>query len=164
MKRVWPRVIAAGGVLIMLAALYFMFGTGQTYKSLTQDDAARIMENDPDCLIVDVRTQTEYDGGHIPGAVCVPVDDIRNGKFDALPDKYQTLLIYCYAGRRAVDAAKILTAAGYRNTYEFGGIVDWKGPVTDPLPIDDETDADDTQTSADASGTETNPSADTSAS
>ena len=128
MKGVWTKTVLVAGVLISLVAVCLMFGSGQRYKSLTQAEAMKVMENS-DCLIVDVRTQAEYDGGHIPGAVCVPVDDIRQGKLDALPDRHQVLLIYCYAGRRAVDAAKLLTSMGYTNTYEFGGIVDWTGEV-----------------------------------
>ena len=64
-----------------------------------------------------------------------------SGDFHALPDKYQTLLVYCYAGRRAAEAARILTSAGYRNTYEFGGIVDWNGSVTAPLSVETAADA-----------------------
>lgn len=139
MKSVWGRVIMVAGIGVLLVAVYFLFGTGPRYKSLSQQEAAKIMDNNPDCMIVDVRTQTEYDGGHIPGAVCVPVDDIRQGHTDAFPDKHQVLLIYCYAGRRAADAAQILASMGYTNAYEFGGIVDWTGPMTEPVLSETET-------------------------
>lgn len=132
MKGVWAKAIVVVGVSLSLVVLYFMFGGGERYKSLTQEEAAKIMDSDHDCTVLDVRTQTEYDGGHIPGAVCLPIDDIRNNPDavrDALPDKHQVLLIYCYAGRRAVDAAKILASMGYTSAYEFGGIVDWSGEV-----------------------------------
>ena len=132
MKSVWTKVIVAVGVIVLLVALFFMFGGGQRYKSLTQDEAAKIMESDHDCIVLDVRTQTEYEGGHIPGAVCLPIADIRENAASvqaALPDKHQLLLIYCYAGRRAAEAAKLLTVMGYTNAYEFGGIVDWTGEV-----------------------------------
>ena len=132
MKSIGAKFIMAAGVLLALVFLYFMFGSGERYKSLTQAEAAKIMDSDHDCTVLDVRTQTEYDSGHIPGAVCLPIDDIRENPEavrDALPDKHQVLLIYCYAGRRAVDAAKILASMGYTNAYEFGGIVDWTGEV-----------------------------------
>lgn len=132
MKAIWTRAIIVTGVLVALVALFFMFGGGQRYKSLTQEEAAKIMESDHDCIILDVRTQTEYESGHIPGAVCLPIDDIHENAESVqatLPDKHQVLLIYCYAGRRAVEAAQLLSSMGYRNAYEFGGIVDWKGPV-----------------------------------
>lgn len=132
MKQVWTKAIVAGGVIMALVVLYLMFGAGDRYKSLTQQEAAKVMENNPDCLILDVRTETEFAGGHVPNAVCLPIDAIRRGEDavrPALPDKQQVLLIYCYAGRRAVEAAKLLASMGYRNAYEFGGIVDWTGEV-----------------------------------
>lgn len=132
MQKVWTKAIVVGGVLLALVALYFMFGTGESYKSLTQQEAMKVMDNAPGCLILDVRTETEYAGGHIPNAVCLPIGTIRedaDAVRAALPDRQQVLLIYCYAGRRAVEAAKILASMGYRNAYEFGGIVDWTGEV-----------------------------------
>ena len=126
------KAVAVGGVLVLLVALFLVFGTGERYKSLSQQEAAKIMDTNDACMVVDVRTQTEYDGGHIPGAVCVPIDDIRDHPEtvpETFPDKHQVLLIYCYAGRRAADAAKILASMGYTNAYEFGGIVDWTGEI-----------------------------------
>ena len=130
MESVRAKAIVAVGVTLALTAAYFMFGGGQHYKSLTQEEAAKVMEGNPDCMVVDVRTETEYAGGHIPGAVNVPLDRIQaEDVADVLPDKHQVLLVYCYAGRRSVDAAKKLASMGYTSAYEFGGIVDWKGEV-----------------------------------
>ena len=132
MKDIWAKVIVVVGVLLSLASLYLLFGSGERYKSLTPDEAERIMRANDDCMVVDVRTWAEYDGGHIPGAVCVPIDDIRDHPetvAETFPDKHQVLLIYCYSGRRAADAAKLLASMGYTNAYEFGGIVDWTGDI-----------------------------------
>ena len=119
--------------IVVAGALYFMFFGGAGYKSLTPEKAAEVMAENPECMVVDVRTESEYAGGHIPGAVNIPLDRIQAGDVaDALPDKHQVLLVYCYAGRRSVDAAKKLASMGYTNAYEFGGIVDWKGEVTEP--------------------------------
>ncbi len=130
MKRVRSEIIVAAGGLATLIALFFLFGTGPGYKSLTQEDAAKVMAANGDCLIVDVRTENEYAGGHIPNAINVPLDRIEAGDVsDALPDKQQVILLYCYAGRRSVEAAKALASLGYTDAYEFGGIVDWTGEV-----------------------------------
>ena len=59
--------------------------------------------------------------------LAVPIEDIREGKLDALPDKNQTLLLYCWTGRRSEDSAELLSSYGYKNVYEFGGLVDWTG-------------------------------------
>ena len=84
---------------------------------------------DQNVIVLDVREPDEYDKKHIADAVLIPVEELRAGNFSKLPDKEQTILIYCWTGRRAEDAAAILTEAGYTKVYEIGGIVDWKGSV-----------------------------------
>ena len=107
----------------------FFTGCGQSYKNISHEDAARIMNSGQNALILDVRTVEEYEKKHIPGAVLVPIDQIKNGRFDKLPDKNQIILVYCWTGRRAEDAAKILSQNGYKYVYNFGGIVDWQGEL-----------------------------------
>ena len=76
-------------------------------------------------VVVDVRTRAEYDGGHIENALLVPNESIGNEMPEALPDKGATLLIYCRSGRRSKEAAEKLLKQGYRNVYDFGGVIDW---------------------------------------
>ena len=38
-------------------------------------------------------------------------------------------MLYCWTGRRSADAAALLVKEGYRNVYDFGGLVDWPGKV-----------------------------------
>ena len=113
--------------VIVIFIITFFSGCGNSYKSINQDEALQMMKSNENLLIVDVRTQEEYDKRHIPNAVLVPINDLKTGKFDALPDKNQILLIYCWTGRRAQDAATILADNGYTSVYEFGGLVDWTG-------------------------------------
>ncbi len=102
------------------------------YDSISQEEAAEIMASDADYTIVDVRTPKEYKKSHIPDAVLVPIEEIREGKLDKLPDKDRELLVYCRTGRRAEDASQLLAEAGYTNVKEFGGILTWKGEVVRP--------------------------------
>lgn len=95
-----------------------------TYRQITAEEAKEIMEKDGNCLILDVRTQEEYDGGHIRGAVCLPNEEIL-GKPEELPDQTQTILVYCRSGNRSKQAAQKLAEMGYENILEFGGITDW---------------------------------------
>ena len=104
-------------------------GCGNSYKHLSLNEALELMKTKKNYLIVDVRTKEEYEKRHIPNAVLVPFADIKDGKLDALPDKNQILLIYCWTGRRAEDSAELLVKRGYTNVYEFGGLVDWTGEV-----------------------------------
>lgn len=102
---------------------------GDSYEHITHEDAQRIIKANPDAIILDVRTPEEYEKKHIPGAVLLPIEDIRGGKLSKLPDKDATILIYCWTGRRAEDSAELLIKRGYTKVYEFGGLVDWTGPV-----------------------------------
>ena len=102
---------------------------GTLYKQITTDEAARLMENESDYIILDVRRQDEFDAGHIPGAICVPNEDIGTEPIPELPDKDQMILVYCRSGRRSKEAAQKLVDMGYTDIVEFGGIIDWNGEV-----------------------------------
>ena len=97
------------------------------WEQISQEDAAQRMTMRENLLIVDVRRQDEYEAGHIPGAVCVPNEEIGTEMPAALPDLNQVLLVYCRSGRRSKEAAEKLAQIGYTNIYEFGGILDWTG-------------------------------------
>ena len=115
---------------LVLCPLFLISGCGgNSFKHLTHDEAIKMIRENSEALVVDVRVEDEFDKKHIQGAICVPIEDLREGKFASLPDKNATILLYCWTGRRAEDAAKILIDNGYKNVYEFGGMADWKGPV-----------------------------------
>ncbi len=98
------------------------------YKQISQEEARKMMEEE-DCVILDVRTEEEFNEGHIPDAVCLPAETIGSEAPAQLPDKDQVILIYCRTGIRAAGAAEQLAKLGYTNVYEFGGIVNWKGEI-----------------------------------
>ena len=116
-------------LMILIVAVCTGCGEQPTFKSLTHDEAVKMMSDKPDALVLDVRTADEFVKKHIPNAKSVPLEEFQNGNFASVPDKNQTILIYCWTGRRAQDAAQLLAEKGYKNVYEFGGMVDWTGPV-----------------------------------
>ena len=93
-----------------------------------------MMEQDGTQIIVDVRTQEEFDSGHIPNAICIPNENIGTEQPEELPDLDQVILIYCRSGNRSKQAAQKLADMGYTNVYEFGGIIDWTGEVVTEAP------------------------------
>lgn len=99
------------------------------YTQITQEEAKQMMEADGTQIIVDVRTKEEYDDGHIPGAICIPNEDIGTEQPAELPALDQIILVYCRSGRRSKEAAQKLADMGYSNLYEFGGIIDWTGDI-----------------------------------
>ena len=97
-----------------------------TYYQISQDEAKRIMDEENDYIIVDAREQSEYDEGHIKGAIVIPYTEIEQKAEELLPNKTQLILVYCRSGRRSKIAAQSLANMGYKNVKEFGGIIDWQ--------------------------------------
>ena len=96
---------------------------------LTPEQAKARMEENPDLILLDVRTQEEFEQGHIPGAVCLPNEMIAaDMPFPFAKDT--ELLLYCRSGRRSADAAKKLRDMGFTNVFDFGGIIDWPYETT----------------------------------
>lgn len=102
---------------------------GASYQQISTEEAVKMMEEEEDYIILDVRTEGEYEEKHIPGAVLVPNETIGTEEIEELPDKEQMILIYCRSGNRSKQAAEKLVKLGYTNIYEFGGINDWTGEV-----------------------------------
>ena len=98
---------------------------GAVYVNITAEEAKQIMDNEEGYIILDVRTQEEYDEGHIPGAIVISHEEIEEKAEDVLTDKNQLILVYCRSGRRSKIAAEALAELGYTNIKEFGGILDW---------------------------------------
>ena len=95
------------------------------YMNITAQEAKEIMDTQKGYVILDVRTQEEYDQGHIPGAIVIPHEEITEKAEAVLQDKKQLILVYCRSGRRSKIAADALVELGYTNIKEFGGILDW---------------------------------------
>jgi rhodanese-related sulfurtransferase len=94
------------------------------YRAISPETAKAMMDADS-VIILDVRTQEEYDEGHIEGAMLIPDFEVAKRAAELLPDKNAVILVYCRAGRRSERAARILVDMGYTAVYDFGGIMDW---------------------------------------
>ena len=97
----------------------------EVYMNITPETAKQIMDTSKDYVILDVRTQEEFDQAHIPGAILIPNDQISAEAERVLMDKNQLILVYCRSGRRSKLAAEELVKLGYTNIKELGGIIDW---------------------------------------
>ena len=101
-------------------------GGSATYKQISGAEAKSLMDSESGYIIIDARTQEEYDEGHILGAILIPEYEIADRAEKELPDKNQLILVYCRSGRRSKIAAEELVKLGYTNVKEFGGIIDWE--------------------------------------
>ena len=101
-------------------------GGSASYDQINGAEAKALIDSESGYIIIDARTQEEYDEGHIPGAILIPEYEIADRAEKELPDKDQLILVYCRSGRRSKIAADELVKLGYTNVKEFGGIIDWK--------------------------------------
>lgn len=118
--------------IIVLLSLLLLGGYGVPdekagYRQITIEEAAVMMEQEQNYIILDVRTVEEFDDKHIPDAINIPNETISSEEISELPDKNQLILVYCRSGNRSKQASEKLVALGYTNIVEFGGIIDWTG-------------------------------------
>ena len=96
------------------------------YEQIDAQAAQTMMKEQPEAVVLDVREQDEYNSGHVPGAVLLPLGTIDAQTAAAvIPSMDTTVLVYCRSGNRSKQASEKLAALGYTAIYEFGGIKDW---------------------------------------
>ena len=100
-----------------------------TYEKISMSEGIERMAIDEGYILLDVRRADEFATGHIPIAVNLPNEKIGKDEIPSLPDKKQTIYIYCRSGNRSKQAADKLLALGYTNLIEFGGIIDYAGEL-----------------------------------
>lgn len=124
MKRI--RIIPFFMTLLLLSGCAAQTAEN-TYRQIDSEEAAALMEEKDNYIILDVRTEEEYSEGHIPNAINIPNESIGTEEIPELPDKDQLILVYCRSGNRSKQASRKLADLGYTNIVEFGGIIDWTG-------------------------------------
>lgn len=95
-------------------------------QSIDQKTVYNMIQNKEDFILVDVREQNEYDEGHIPSSVLIPLGTIESDFQKIITDKQQKIVVYCRTGRRSQEAYDKIIHLGYENVYDMGGIVDWQ--------------------------------------
>ena len=95
----------------MLDAIKNLFGMDKTdYAELVKKGA----------VILDVRSKSEYDGGHIKNSINIPVDQLQKN-LSKLKDRDKTIITCCASGMRSASAKSILQNNGYKNVHNGGG-------------------------------------------
>lgn len=141
MKKIWQSKVLWLTLLIAgaLAALSGCTATTETttnvaagtdvsagvYQTITPQEGKQLLDSDSGVILVDVREQSEYDDGHIPGAILLPLGQINDQAATVLPDQAATIIVYCRSGRRSQSAANALLSLGYTNVLDMGGISSW---------------------------------------
>ncbi|MBM3699407.1 MAG: rhodanese-like domain-containing protein [Actinobacteria bacterium] len=92
--------------------------------SITPEEGYRIISENMDYFLIDVRTEEEYMQGYIETANLIPLQELES-RLDEIP-KNKQIIIYCRSGNRSREAANILINNGFGMVYDMGGIIDWQ--------------------------------------
>lgn len=122
-------------IICLLLAAFFLFAIScakqeqspstAEYTDISAEEAKEKIDAG-NIILVDVRTQEEYDEKHIDGAILIPNETIADTQPAELPDKDAEILVYCRSGKRSSEAAEKLADMGYTNVYNIlGGISEW---------------------------------------
>jgi rhodanese-related sulfurtransferase len=116
----------AVGVVVLLVAV---FALKPAAAGTTVVDVKGVQKAAADGVrIVDVRSVGEFEGGHIPGAQNVPLDQLQS--VASQWDKNAPVLVYCQTGARSTEAVSLLTGLGFTKIQHFDkGIVAWTGSL-----------------------------------
>jgi rhodanese-related sulfurtransferase len=108
-----------GGLLAVATALYLVFGRG---REIQGPEARKLVA--AGARLLDVRSPQEYAGGHLPGAVNIPVQELDR-RLAELGPRDGALVTYCRSGHRSSRAAEILRAHGFTNVHNLGPMMAW---------------------------------------
>jgi phage shock protein E len=107
----WAAVVV---VIAVIAAWIMIRRAGQ----ISQNTARAYLQQG--ALVIDVRTNAEFQAGHLGSAIHIPVDEIETLAPRRLKDKDQVLLLHCASGTRSAMAKRKLAAAGYTRAFNLG--------------------------------------------
>lgn len=119
-------IVAA--VLVIGMVVYSSCATkNKGFKTVGVDEFSKLIADREAIQLLDVRTQSEYNEGHIAGAKLIDVNDSSFiDKASALLDKQKPVAVYCRSGRRSAKAANAMVNAGFRVINLDGGILAWQ--------------------------------------
>jgi phage shock protein E len=89
------------------------------------EEAKARLDKGENIILLDVRTEEEYNEKRIPNSILIPLEDIDKDAPAKLTDKNATIFVYCRSGNKSAIAVEVLTLMGYTNLYDLGGIEDW---------------------------------------
>ena len=101
------------------------------YKNVSAEEANKLISEDKEFIILDVRTKEEYDIAHIPGAKLVPVQVLPMKLNELSGYKDKPILVYCASGGRSPRAVETLVEDDFQNIYHLSrGISSWRYNLT----------------------------------
>lgn len=112
-------------ILISLISLFSFVVFAADVTEISRD--ALLSSKTSDWLILDVRTDKEFNQGHVPGAINISHDAIADQLQKLLPHKHKPIVLYCRSGFRAGKAAEILIDSGFTDVKHLtGDMLGWQ--------------------------------------
>lgn len=108
----------------MLERIKRIFYRSMCNKEVNYCQAKKILEKNPNAILLDVRSKQEYEEGHLSGSIPLCLYDIEKQANKILPNKAQTIIAYCSSGNRSREAQEMLEMMGYENVYNLKGGLD----------------------------------------
>jgi len=112
-------------VFIISSSVYSQADKKQIIKKISSKEANKIIKDNKDMIILDVRTPDEFKGRHIEGAQNVDYNSENFAEELDKLDKNKKYLVYCRSGNRSGKALLIMEKIGFSEVYDFGGIITW---------------------------------------
>jgi phage shock protein E len=108
-----------GFAVIAIVLLVFFLTKGNDLQADKSIVSEKIKNG---ALVVDVRTVGEFQSGHFPNAVNIPIDQTSDRITEYGSDKNKDIILYCQSGARASSVKRMLEKAGFKNVINAGGI------------------------------------------
>lgn len=100
-----------------------------SYQRLLPEEAHSLIQNNPNVVILDVRSVKEFEKGHINNATALPLKELR-GEIHSL-DREKAYVLYCENGKDSLKASKLMAESGFPRVYTItGGYEDWPFEIT----------------------------------
>lgn len=114
---------------LVIGGLIMLGQSVSANQTMTTQELQNKLNAKENFVLLDVRTQEEYNAGYIAGAILLPYDEINAKATIVLPDKEKEIVLYCRSGRRSAIAKKSLLDLGYQKVVDFGGVKRWEGEL-----------------------------------
>lgn len=110
---------------IILISLILCGCGNQDKNEIISGQEAKVQVINNSALLIDVRSEEEYNEEHLSGAISLPLEDIEKDADKKIPSKDKIVVVYCNSGVRSKEAKTKLEKLGYKTVYNMGAMSNW---------------------------------------
>ncbi|MEW9700906.1 rhodanese-like domain-containing protein [Paenibacillus sp. SI8] len=125
----YQSIVNIVAIVLLFWFIYSRFASVKGLKNLSPDQFQEELKGNRNHILIDVREPSEVKQGYIPGAINIPLSQMKRRVGEIQNNK--RLYLYCRSGMRSKQASKILKKNGFNELSHLqGGIMSWKGKLT----------------------------------